>query len=105
MRIRARVLWPVMLLVILASRASSSDLALVDAVRHQDHDAVRRLLQQKVDVNAPQPDGATALHWAAYRDDLDTADLLIRSGARANVANELGVTPLYLAAENRNAAL
>ena len=44
----------------------------------------------------PQADGATRSHWAVHRDDLTTADLLIRAGARANVANDLGVTPLYL---------
>ena len=28
------------------------------------------LLKQRVDVNAAQPDGATALHWAAHWDDV-----------------------------------
>jgi len=32
-------------------------------------------------------------------------DLLIRSGARANVANDLGVTPLHLACTNRSAPM
>ena len=36
--------------------------SLVDAVRHQDHAAVRSLLSQQIDVTAAQPDGATALH-------------------------------------------
>ena len=36
-----------------------------------DAAAVRALLAQKADVNAPQADGATALHWAVYRGDLD----------------------------------
>ena len=35
-----------------------------------DKTALRTLLQQKADVNAPQVDGATALHWAVYRDDV-----------------------------------
>ncbi len=52
-----------------------------------------------------QGDGATALHWAAHRDDLAIADLLIRSGARANVANDLGATPLHLACTNRSAPM
>ena len=56
--------------------------------------------------NAPQPDGATPLHWAAYHDDLETAALLLEAGASAEVASTtLGVTPLYLACENGNAAL
>ena len=58
---------------------------------------MRALLKQRVDVNAPQGDGATALHWAAHFDDPVTADLLIRARANVNAANELGVTPLALA--------
>ena len=49
--------------------AAGSDVA--DAVMKGDAAAVRRLLQQKADVNAAQVDGATALHWAVYRDDLE----------------------------------
>ena len=52
--------------------------------------ACGRCSQQKADVNAPQVDGATALHWAVYRDDLELADLLIRAGANVNAANREG---------------
>lgn len=45
-------------------------------------------------------DGTTALHWASYRDDVAKADLLLRAGAKVNAANDLGVTPLWLACEN-----
>ena len=85
-------------------RAQDSDLRLVNAVRQGDREAVRALARQ-VDVNARQPDGAAALHWAAYLDDLETAALLLDAGARPNAANALGVTPLHLACENGNAAL
>lgn len=85
--------------------AAGSDLALVDAVRAGDREAVRLLLSQRVDVNAPQGDGATALTWAVHRDDLETADRLIRAGADANRANDYGVTPLSLACTNRSAAM
>jgi ankyrin repeat protein len=60
---------------------------------------------QHVNVNVPQADGTTALHWATYSDDLDTADLLIRAGAHVNVANDLGVTPLSLACGNASVAM
>ena len=64
-----------------------------------------RSLQKKADVNAAEGDGATALHWASYRDRLDIADLLIASGAKVNAANDLGATPLWLAAQNGSAAM
>jgi ankyrin repeat protein len=83
--------------------AATSDVA--DAVMRGDSVAVRRLLTQKADVNAAQADGATALHWAAYREDLATLDLLLKAGANVMVANQYGSTPLSLAAENGNSAI
>ena len=83
--------------------AATSDVA--DAVMRGDSAAARRLLTQKADVNARQADGATALHWAVYRDDLATVDLLLKAGANAKAANSFGATPLSLAAENGNAAI
>src|SRR5712671_5571235 len=79
--------------------------AVADAVMRGDTAAVRALLAQKGDVNAPQADGATALHWAVYRDELATTDLLIQAGANVKVANREGATPLSLACLNGNAAL
>ena len=85
--------------------SASSDLLLIQAVKNRDVESVRELLKQRVDVNASQGDGATALHWAAHRDDLAIADLLIRARARTNVANDLGTTPLHLACTNRSAPM
>jgi ankyrin repeat protein len=66
---------------------------------------VRALLKQRVDVNAQQGDGATALHWAANLDNLALADLLIRAGAHVDAASDLGSTPLHLACTNRSAPM
>ena len=90
-----------------SAAAANSDLRLADAVERQDMAAARALLREQVDVNTPQPDGATALHWAAHWDDLEIADLLIRAGADVNTANDIvyGVTPLSLAAVNGSAAM
>src|SRR5437762_10600976 len=79
----------------IAFAAGKSDVA--DAVMKGDTAALRTLLQQKADVNAPQIDGATALHWAVYRDDLQAADLLIAAGAKVGAANREGFTPLAMA--------
>ena len=71
---RAGVGWLIALLVSTVSliAAGGSDVRLADAVMRTDRDAVRSLLQQRIDVNAAQPDGTTALHWAVRHDDLDT---------------------------------
>ena len=83
-------------------RRAGSDVA--DAAQKGDRAAVQKLIQQKADVNAPQVDGATALHWAVYRDDPELADVLIRAGANVKAANREGVTPLAMAALYGNAA-
>jgi ankyrin repeat protein len=85
--------------------ATSTPDEVADAAQRQDREAIRTLIKQRRDVNAPQADGATALAWAAHWDDLETADLLIGAGASVNAANELGVTPLMLAANNGSAAM
>ena len=107
MRVAHASLVPVVFIMALVAgvAAAESDLRLIDAVRHGDTEAVRALVGEQADVNARQPDGATALHWAAYLDDLEAAELLLGAGARPDTANELGATPLYLACENGNAAL
>jgi ankyrin repeat protein len=92
-----------LLLATIGTGAATSDVA--DAVMQGDAAAVRALLAKKSDVNAPQTDGATALHWAVYKEDLATVDLLLKAGANAKAANGFGVTPLLLAAENGNAAI
>ena len=83
----------------------AADGTLADAARRGDWGAVRALVEQGADVTARQGDGATALHWAAYRDEPDAAGLLIAAGADVNAANDLGVTPLWAAAENGGAAV
>jgi len=101
------------MLVVLAVRLAAADVVvtspepspLADAVKHGDAQAVQALLKKKVDVNAPQPDGETALHWAAYRGDAASAAALIHAGANVNAKNRYGVTPLALAADQGSATL
>ncbi|MBV9505656.1 MAG: ankyrin repeat domain-containing protein [Acidobacteriia bacterium] len=84
---------------------ATPDLRLLQAVKSQDEASARALLEHHADVNAQQGDGTTALHWAAYHDDIAIADALIRAGARVNTPNDLGSTPLHLACNNRSAAM
>ncbi len=68
-----------------------------DAVMSGNRARLQSLLQQKADVNVAQADGATALHWAVYRDDSGSARLLIKAGAKVDAANREGITPLQMA--------
>jgi ankyrin repeat protein len=75
------------------------------SAQQMDRAAIVRLLEHKANVSAAQPDGMTALHWAAYQDDLDLVDRLLRAGANARASNRYGVTPLSLACTNANVAM
>lgn len=93
------------LALLLSIQAFGASSEIADATMNRNKDAVRSLLLKKADVNAPQVDGTTALHWAVRTDDLETADLLIRAGANVSAANREGVTPLMLAATNGSARM
>jgi uncharacterized protein len=80
-----------------AAAAQRSRSPLADAAQFGDQPTVRKLIQAKSDVNAPQVDGATALHWAIYRDDAALVALLVRAGANVSAANREGMTPLAMA--------
>src|SRR3977135_1576493 len=99
MSIKVRVLisWMAPLFCVAGFAATSgSDLRLAAAAKNRDIDAVRSLLKQHADVNAPLGKGGpTALAWAAHWNDLETAELLIHAGANVNIANAYGVTPLW----------
>ncbi len=95
----------VLSIAIPSSALAAGDHRLRDAIRAGNPVAVQALLKQRVDVNAPEPDGATALHWAVHLDDAVSVDALLKAGAKPNVANSYGATPLMLAAENGNAAI
>ena len=84
---------PLLLLgAIVISAAPAPEVA--DAVRTRNASALQSLLKQRADVNAAQPDGTTALHWAAHWNDAETVNLLLRAGANAKAVNRYGATPL-----------
>jgi len=85
--------------------AAAGDTRLADAAMKRDTAAVRKLVDEKVDLNAPGADGTPALHWLVRVDDFETARRLIRAGADASKPNRYGVTPMSLAAANGNAQM
>jgi ankyrin repeat protein len=76
--------------------------AIADAAQSQNREELIRLIGQGGDVNAPQPDKTTALHWAAHYNDSEMVGRLIKAGAHADVANDYGSTPLCEAAASAN---
>lgn len=100
--------WAVSLVLFLlfsSAMAGQSGAPLADAAEKKDRAKLSGLLKQGADVNASQADGMTALHWAVYHDDHETATLLIRAGANVKAANHYAVTPLSLACTNGNAEM
>ena len=95
-----------LLATVSAAPAAASDSPVADAARDGDLMRVRALIAQRANVNAPQGDGMTALHWAAFNDDHAIADLLLAIGANMTVRTRVGaITPLWLAANNGSAVM
>ena len=83
-----------------------SDAPVAAAAARGDLEAVRRLLREGADVNAPQGDGMTALHWAAEHGDAELADVLLYAGARVDAGTRIGhYTPLHLASRGARATV
>src|SRR5262245_18267925 len=97
--------WLTVPVAVLCMAAGAAEHRLADAVERRDARTIDMLLAKRAAINAPRPDGASALHWAAHYDDLALVRRLIGAGANANAANDHGVTPLALACENRNTAI
>jgi uncharacterized protein len=97
--------WALPILLFVSITAQAAAVRLVDAVKSRDKAAIRTLLNQRVDVNAAEADGTTALHWAARADDLETVDLLIKAGANVKAKNRYGMTALHQACANGDARI
>jgi ankyrin repeat protein len=103
-RLVLRGLWLVPALT--ASLLSAEpDRRVADAAKVRDAQGVALLIGQNVDVNVPQADGATALHWAVHWDDIGLVRQLLVAGASVRALNDYGVMPLFLAATNGSAPM
>jgi uncharacterized protein len=104
LRLAAYVIPALFVTAFLHAATSSSPVA--DTAMKGDRDALRDLLKQGGDVNAPQGDGMTALHWAAERGDAQMAEMLVYAGANVSAVTRIGqYTPLHLASRAGSAAV
>jgi uncharacterized protein len=71
---------------------------LFEAVKAQDPETALYAIQQGADVRATEPDGTTALHYAAHAGDATLVAALLRARADPDARNEFGATPLQEAA-------
>ena len=71
-----------------------------EAAMRGDGAALKALVAERADVNLPQGDGMTALHWAARRNNTEAATMLLEAGADVKAVTRIGrYTPLHLAAQ------
>jgi ankyrin repeat protein len=89
----------------LAQSGYSAGADAADAAQRKDMNALRGLLKQRTDVNTAQPDGTTALHWAAHWNNEEAVNLLLRAGADVRARNRYGATPLSIAVTSGSAAM
>src|SRR5689334_3797641 len=71
-----------------------------DAAMAKDAATVKALIAKGADINTPQGDGMSALHWAAKNGDAPLAQMLLYAGANVRATTRLGgYTALHLASE------
>jgi uncharacterized protein len=93
------------ILVLSSFAALAANSPVADAVQNRDLSTLPTLLKQNAAINAAQPDGTTALHWAAHWNDSETVGLLLKAGADAKAVNQYGATPLSEAAALGNVTI
>ena len=93
-----------LLMPLLLTEANALESLVTDAAENGDIALIKQLLKEGVEVNEPQGDGMTALHWAAERGNSELAEILIYAGANPMAGTRIGqYRPLHLAAKKGNA--
>ena len=81
------------------------DRTIIHSAAVNGQDEVLRIIFEKprgIDVNAQGTNGRTALHNAAYHDFCSTIEILFTNGARTDIHDKAGNSPLRLAREVNN---
>jgi len=91
--------------MLLAGTAAAQQ-TLADLVRAGQREAVlAAITSPDLDVNALEPDGSTVLHWATYTVDHELVRALLDAGAKADLVNLYGSSPLSEAVKLADVAL
>jgi ankyrin repeat protein len=78
-----------------SSVAASAQETLADLIRSGHREAVlAAITSPDIEIDAKEPDGSTALMWATYKVDHELVRALLKAGAKANVTNNFGSSPL-----------
>jgi len=91
--------------LMLTSHSALAESALADLIKAGERSNALALIRAGIDVNMPQNDGTTPLHWAVYQVDEDLVSTLLRNEANPNVSNNFGATPLSEAVRVANVEL
>lgn len=75
--------------------------AFIDAVKTENYNKIRQLVEENKDINATNSDGQTALHIAVEQKSVNTVKLILNfPQTDPNVADAFGITPLHIACKN-----
>lgn len=103
-RLFITALFGAFLCALAGTNAATSPIA--EAASRGDSITVADLIRRHSDINAPQGDGMTALHWSALNGDIKTLNVLLAAKASIEPVTRLGgYTPLHLASSRGNAAV
>lgn len=100
-----KAFWTLLLPAVLFSQPLQADSPLADLIKAGDRDSALELVRNGADVNMPQNDGTTPLHWAVYQVDQELVTTLLRNEANPNISNNFGATPLSEAVRVANVEL
>eukprot|EP01112_Ceratiomyxa_fruticulosa_P002612 TRINITY_DN1275_c0_g1_i2.p1 TRINITY_DN1275_c0_g1~~TRINITY_DN1275_c0_g1_i2.p1 ORF type:complete len:292 (+),score=59.45 TRINITY_DN1275_c0_g1_i2:285-1160(+) len=73
---------------------------LITALRCEDVKTAMKLIEKGINVELTDASGCTALHWAAYNNQLEVVRALLKAGASPNCQDVNKDTPLHLATKH-----
>jgi superfamily II DNA or RNA helicase len=84
------------------SNNSNDFFKLVQAIRSDDIETVKSIIESGTDINIKSKNNSTALIASAEYDNYDITEWLLKSGADPNILNDDGYTALHYAVINNN---